>query len=188
MPRMLLGAGKRLADSSRAAQCAERAAAIATCKALGIDEAQIERGPPHLSRPAAPHGARRREGRRPVRQRQQGDQPDLDRAGAGGLSDAIHWILGGQAKTDDLDACAPHFGHVRAAYTIGEAGRLFAKLLAPHMPVTNCETLDDAVNHAAADAAGGRDRSALAGLRVVRPVPGLRGSGATRSEDLVEAL
>ena len=39
----------------------------------------------HLSRPAAPDGAGRREGRRAVRQRQQGDQPDLDGAGAGRL-------------------------------------------------------------------------------------------------------
>ena len=48
---------------------------------------------------------------------------------------SIRWILGGQAKTDNLDECAPHFGHVRSAYTIGEAGELFARLLAPHMPV-----------------------------------------------------
>ena len=33
------------------------------------------------------------------------------------------------AKTDDLDACAPHFGHVRAAYTIGEDGPMLAELL-----------------------------------------------------------
>ncbi len=48
---------------------------------------------------------------------------------------SIRWILGGQAKTDNLDECAPHFAHVRSAYTIGEAGDLFARLLAPHMPV-----------------------------------------------------
>src|SRR3546814_8914145 len=35
----------------------------------------------------------------------------------------IHWILGGVAKSDDLDDCAPHFGNVATAYTIGEAGR-----------------------------------------------------------------
>ena len=63
---------------------------------------------------------------------------------------AIHWILGGLAKTDELDACAPHFDHVRAAYTIGDAGPMFAKLLTPHMPVTECVTLDIAVNKAAA--------------------------------------
>jgi UDP-N-acetylmuramoylalanine--D-glutamate ligase len=68
---------------------------------------------------------------------------------------AVHWILGGQAKTDELDACSPHYDHVRAAYTIGEAGPMFAKLLEPHMPVTQSATLDQAVNDAAATAKAG---------------------------------
>ena len=68
---------------------------------------------------------------------------------------SIRWILGGQAKTDNLEECAPHFGHVRSAYTIGEAGELFAHLLALHMPVTNCETLENALNRAAADSQPG---------------------------------
>jgi len=68
---------------------------------------------------------------------------------------AVHWIVGGLAKTDDLDACAPHFGHVRAAYTIGEAGALFRDLLAPHMKVEDCEMLCEAVKRAAASAAPG---------------------------------
>jgi UDP-N-acetylmuramoylalanine--D-glutamate ligase len=68
---------------------------------------------------------------------------------------SIRWILGGQAKTDNLDECAPHFAHVRSAYTIGEAGELFARLLSPHMPVTNCETLENALNHAAKDSQPG---------------------------------
>ena len=83
---------------------------------------------------------------------------------------AIRWILGGQAKTDNLDECAPHFAHVRSAYTIGEAGELFAKLVAPHMPVANFETLENALNHAVEDFTAGRYRSTLPGLRVVRPV------------------
>jgi UDP-N-acetylmuramoylalanine--D-glutamate ligase len=67
----------------------------------------------------------------------------------------IHWILGGRAKTDELDACAPHFGNVRAAYTIGEAGPMFAKLLSPHMPVAECGVLDEAVKQAARAAVAG---------------------------------
>ena len=69
--------------------------------------------------------------------------------------DAVRWILGGQAKSDNLDECAPHFGHVRKAYTIGEAGELFARLLSPHMPVAECGTLDAAVKSAAAEAEAG---------------------------------
>jgi UDP-N-acetylmuramoylalanine--D-glutamate ligase len=68
---------------------------------------------------------------------------------------AIHWILGGLAKTDDLNACAPHFGHVRAAYTIGDSAGMFARLLRPIMPVSECGTLDEAVRVAADAARGG---------------------------------
>jgi UDP-N-acetylmuramoylalanine--D-glutamate ligase len=67
----------------------------------------------------------------------------------------IRWICGGQAKTDNLDECAPQFGHVRSAYTIGEAAELFERLLSPHMPVKNCGKLDVAAREAAADAQGG---------------------------------
>jgi UDP-N-acetylmuramoylalanine--D-glutamate ligase len=62
---------------------------------------------------------------------------------------AVHWILGGLPKGDDLDACEPHLGHVRAAYTIGEAGPMFAKLLADKVPVKECEMLIEAVGVAA---------------------------------------
>jgi UDP-N-acetylmuramoylalanine--D-glutamate ligase len=68
---------------------------------------------------------------------------------------AIHWILGGLPKGDDLDACAPHFGNVRAAYTIGEAGPMFAGLLRDHMPVSECGVLDRAVSTAAGAAKAG---------------------------------
>ncbi|GAO39466.1 UDP-N-acetylmuramoylalanine--D-glutamate ligase [Sphingomonas changbaiensis NBRC 104936] len=67
----------------------------------------------------------------------------------------VRWILGGLAKTDELDACAPHFSHVRSAYTIGEAGAMFARLLEPHMPVAECGVLDEAVRRAANDAEPG---------------------------------
>jgi UDP-N-acetylmuramoylalanine--D-glutamate ligase len=68
---------------------------------------------------------------------------------------AIRWILGGQAKTDSLEECAPHFANVRSAYTIGEAAELFERLLSPHCEVKNCGKLDSAVREAAADAEAG---------------------------------
>ncbi|MAX15105.1 MULTISPECIES: UDP-N-acetylmuramoyl-L-alanine--D-glutamate ligase [Sphingobium] len=61
----------------------------------------------------------------------------------------IHWILGGVAKSDNLDECAPHFGNVAHAYTIGEAGHMFADLLRPHMAVDDSEMLSAAVRRAA---------------------------------------
>jgi UDP-N-acetylmuramoylalanine--D-glutamate ligase len=69
--------------------------------------------------------------------------------------DKIRWICGGQAKSDNLDECAPHFGHVVKAYTIGEAGEMFASLLSPHMAVAECVTLDEAVRAAASEAQAG---------------------------------
>ncbi|MGZ8345363.1 MAG: UDP-N-acetylmuramoyl-L-alanine--D-glutamate ligase [Allosphingosinicella sp.] len=65
---------------------------------------------------------------------------------------AVHWILGGLPKSDDLDACEPFLDHVRAAYTIGEAGPMFARLLRSKVPVSECEMLFEAVG-AAAEAA-----------------------------------
>lgn len=67
----------------------------------------------------------------------------------------IHWILGGVAKSDNLDECAPWFGHVKQAYTIGEAGPLFAKLLDGIVPVDQSELLVTAVERAAANAQEG---------------------------------
>lgn len=61
----------------------------------------------------------------------------------------IHWIVGGLAKTDNLDECAPHFDNVVHAYTIGEAGHMFADLLRPHMAVDDSEMLSAAVRRAA---------------------------------------
>ena len=72
-----------------------------------------------------------------------------------GAFDRVHWILGGQAKGDDLDACAPYFGRVSRAYTIGQAGPQFAAILRPVMPVAECGTLDIAVRTAADAAAAG---------------------------------
>ena len=67
----------------------------------------------------------------------------------------IHWILGGLPKGDDLDECAPFFGNVAAAYTIGDAGPLFAELLAPHMPVRRSEMMCEAIREAIAAAQPG---------------------------------
>jgi UDP-N-acetylmuramoylalanine--D-glutamate ligase len=68
----------------------------------------------------------------------------------------IHWILGGLPKTDDLDDCAPFFDHVRAGYTIGQAGPMFANILRKaDKPVTESGTLAQAVRDAAAAAQPG---------------------------------
>ncbi len=130
------------------------AAAIETCHALGIGEGEIEEG--LRSYPGLTHRMER------VREKHgvlfvNDSKATNPTATAPALAafPAIRWILGGQAKTDNLDECAPHFGHVRSAYTIGEAAELFTTLLSPHIPVKNCGKLDEAVRQAARDAKPG---------------------------------
>ena len=75
--------------------------------------------------------------------------------GPSGPHKRIHWIVGGLPKGDDLDECAPYFGNVAAAYTIGDAGPQFAELLAPHMPVHRSEMMAEAIRQAIAAAKPG---------------------------------
>jgi UDP-N-acetylmuramoylalanine--D-glutamate ligase len=124
------------------------ACAKAVARALGVDDKAIEAG--LRSYPGLAHRMER------VRERagvlfvndSKATNP-TSTAPALAAYPVVHWILGGQAKADDLDACAPHFGHVKAAYTIGEAASMFAALLKPHMVVTQVDTLNAAVEAAA---------------------------------------
>lgn len=75
--------------------------------------------------------------------------------GPSGPHRRIHWILGGLPKGDHLDECAPFFGNIAAAYTIGDAGPLFAELLAPYMPVNRSEMMCEAIREAIAAARPG---------------------------------
>ncbi len=68
----------------------------------------------------------------------------------------VRWILGGQAKSDSLGDTAVQLSHVVKAYTIGEAGPMFARLLREHgVAVDECETLENATKRAAADSQKG---------------------------------
>lgn len=120
-------------------------AAIAACEALGVSNAAIDaglasfEGLPHRTRTVAvKHGVRFVDDSKAT-------NPESV-APALRAFDRVHWILGGVAKSDSLEACRPGFGHVAAAYTIGEAGPLFDRLLAEEaFPVTPCGTLEAAV-------------------------------------------
>ncbi|WP_137681121.1 UDP-N-acetylmuramoyl-L-alanine--D-glutamate ligase [Aurantiacibacter suaedae] len=67
----------------------------------------------------------------------------------------IHWICGGLPKDDNLDDCLPYLGNVAAAYTFGEAGEMFTRLLGSHVPVEPCEMLCEAVRRACDKAVAG---------------------------------
>jgi UDP-N-acetylmuramoylalanine--D-glutamate ligase len=130
------------------------AAAIETCETLGIGLGEIEEG--LRTYPGLPHRMERvREKGGVVFVNDSKATNPTATAPALAAFERIRWICGGQAKSDSLDECTPHFGHVRKAYTIGEAGELFASLLSPHMAVAECETLERAVGEAARDAAAG---------------------------------
>ncbi len=151
---------KDIADQSRwpalkGPHNAQNAAiAIAVAKALGIDAETIEHG--LATYPGLPHRMERvREVEGVLYVNDSKATNATSTAPALAAYPAIHWILGGRAKTEELEACAPHYGHARAAYTIGEAGSMFAKLLSPHMPVAECGTLDVAVKRAAEAATPG---------------------------------
>ena len=70
-------------------------------------------------------------------------------AGINGGAPRIHWIVGGLPKEDGLGACGDHLANVAAAYTVGEAGPMFAELLeAAGLKVERCELISEAVRRA----------------------------------------
>ena len=130
------------------------AVARAVSEVLGIKAATVEEG--LLTYPGLPHRMERiRELGGVVYVNDSKATNPASAAPALAAYPAIHWIVGGQAKTDELDACAPYFDHVRAAYTIGEAGPVFAKVLQGQMPVSQCDVLEEAVRQASDAAVAG---------------------------------
>ena len=131
------------------------AAAIAVASALGLTDDQIE--PSLASFGGLPHRMER------VREIDgvlfvNDSKATNPEAAAPALAayPRVRWILGGQAKTDDLGDSATHLDHVVHAYTIGEAGPMFARLLRERgLPVTEAERLENAVKRAAADSQAG---------------------------------
>jgi UDP-N-acetylmuramoylalanine--D-glutamate ligase len=73
----------------------------------------------------------------------------------------IYWIAGGKPKEGGIASLAPHFSRVRKAYLIGEASADFAKTLDGNLPFAFTETLDRAVEQAAADALADKTAGAV---------------------------
>ena len=101
----------------------------------------------------------------------------------------IFWIAGGKPKAGGITSLAEFFPRIRKAYLIGEAAADFAKTLAGRVPYEIAGTLDKAVALAARDAQASESPArgtAVAGLRVVRPVPEFRGARRQRFRQLVQ--
>ncbi len=129
-------------------------AAVGVARALGLSEVDIDRG--LVSFTGLPHRMQQIASYDGVAYVDDSKATNPESAApALAAFERVHWIVGGRAKGDDLDACRPGFGHVVHAYTIGEAGPRFAEILAGSMPVDDVGTLDAAVRSAAANARPG---------------------------------
>jgi UDP-N-acetylmuramoylalanine--D-glutamate ligase len=123
------------------------AAAIKACQCLGLDWTAINRG--LRSYPGLPHRMERIRERDGVLYVNDSKATNADStAPALAAYPAIHWIVGGQAKTPELDACLPHLSHVKTAFTIGRDGPMLAEYLRTHVPVSQCTELSIAVRRA----------------------------------------
>ncbi|WP_439532944.1 UDP-N-acetylmuramoyl-L-alanine--D-glutamate ligase [Polymorphobacter sp.] len=129
-------------------------AAVAACTALGMTRDEIAHG--LATYPGLPHRMERIAEKAGVLwvNDSKATNPDSTAPALAAFPDT-HWIAGGKAKGEDLDAVLPYIAGVRAAYLIGEAAPLFGRLLGPHLPVHQCGTLAAAVAAAAAAARPG---------------------------------
>ena len=131
------------------------AAAAEVCGILGLSENQIEKG--LRTYPGLPHRMER------VREKEgvlfvNDSKATNAEAAAPALAafPRVLWIVGGQAKAQTLGDTAQHLGHVIRAYTIGEAGAMFERLLREAgVDVISCETLENATKRAAGDSQPG---------------------------------
>ena len=130
------------------------AVALAVADALGLDEAQTRRSLATYS--SLPHRMERIAEHKGVLyvNDSKATNPASTSPALGAFS-RIHWIVGGLPKGDSLEECAEHFDHVVHAYTIGEAGPVFAEQLEKVMPVTRAEMMANAVRSAMAHAQAG---------------------------------
>jgi len=130
------------------------ACAVAACEAIGIDAETIERG--LATYPGLAHRMERLDevGGILFVNDSKATNP-TSTAPALGAYPAIHWLLGGQAKGDDLDACLPHIGNVRAVYAFGKDGAKLATILKGKVAVSEYADLKAATEAAAAAAQPG---------------------------------
>ena len=133
------------------------AVAVAICRQLGLDDAQIAaglasyRGLPHrMERVCEVDGVSFINDSKATNAASAAPAlaafPPDPAINAG--APRIHWIVGGLPKDDGLGACADHVANIAAAYTVGEAGPMFADLLEGQVKVERCELISEAVRRA----------------------------------------
>lgn len=129
------------------------AAAYAALRPLGLSPRQIEAG--LLSFEGLPHRSQLLGEKAGVRFVNDSKATNVDSAAqALKAFEKIRWIAGGLGKDGGIAALSPHLGSVVKAYLIGHSARDFALQLG-ETPYVICETMDKAVEAAAAEAAPG---------------------------------
>ena len=157
--------------------------AVAACVALGLDLPAIQKGLVSFPRPRAPHAAGRPQadqfGQRAVRQRLESHQCRQRGQALASFGD-IFWIAGGKPKTGGITSLAEFFPRIRKAYLIGEAARTSPRRSTARCPMRSpaCCRRRSSRRRARRRGVGpeGAGGAAVAGLRLVRPVPELRGA------------
>jgi len=127
--------------------------AIAVCRVLGLSDEQIEYGLATYN--ALPHRMELVGEARGARW--YNDSKATNAASAAPALAAfppapdqrLHWIAGGQAKGDGLEACRLWFPHIKRAYLIGEAMDGFAAEIGDAIPVDRAGDMASAVAAAA---------------------------------------
>jgi len=127
-------------------------AAIAACLSVGVTEDEIRAG--LISFPGLKHRMQP-VGRRGNVTFVNDSKATNAEAAAPALSsyDRIYWIAGGLPKEGGITALKPLYGSIAKAYLIGEAAPQFAATLGVDVPYEISGTLEQALAHAALDAA-----------------------------------
>jgi UDP-N-acetylmuramoylalanine--D-glutamate ligase len=129
------------------------AAAIAAVRALGVDAATIAAALPSFA--GLPHRLEEvgRLGRVIFVNDSKATNADSSEKALASFP-RVHWIAGGKPKAGGIEPLRPLFSKVARAYLIGEAAAEFAASLGSDVPHEIAGTLETAVAHAAAAAAG----------------------------------
>jgi UDP-N-acetylmuramoylalanine--D-glutamate ligase len=130
------------------------AAATAAVRVFGLDAEAIRSG--LVTYPGLPHRQELVGERDGIRFINDSKATNADAAAkALACYDRIHWILGGLAKSDGIDALADYFPRIEHAYLIGAASDRFAATLEGKVRYSRCGDLESALAQAAKQAERG---------------------------------
>ncbi len=136
------------------------AAAIATCRAVGLSDEEIQTG--LNSFPGLAHRMEIIGSVDDVLYVNDSKGTNADAAAMALASfENIHWIAGGLSKEGGIESLRPLFGRINKAYLIGEVAPEFSVTLGNDVVFEISQTLDVAVANAANDAEQSKDKAVV---------------------------